>query len=416
MVSAAILLAHPNQSDTVRNPLASDASALPAGRQLYDQTCQACHGPAGQGDRGPALDRPLLARGENDADLFHTIQAGVPGTQMPPFPRLTDTDIWRLVVYIRSLQGRPTGAGATSATTPSTGGEPAAGEALFYGTAGCASCHEGNGRGGITGPDLSNAGQQTGEALEQKILEPNRTTPPAPGTGRGGPPPVTVTVKTRDGREIRGVRRNEDTFSLQLMDGSGRLHLLDKLELASQTTEAKSLMPADYGTRLSPAEIASLVAYLQHQHGRDLAKTSAQPIGEGVGFARLKNAAAEPANWTMYWGDYHGLHYSALDQITPANVKTLRTAWTAPIPSTTTLETTPVVVDGVMYVTSGGDPLTVLALDARTGRQVWRDSRAQKGKKPHEINPYNPGVGGAAAPPYRGKGPPPRAWVSPRGR
>src|SRR4051812_5866082 len=103
-VSAAIVLAQANQSDTVRNPLASDPAAASAGRQVYDGACQACHGPAGQGDRGPALDQPRLTRGENDAVLFHTIRTGVPGTQMPPFARLTDNEIWQLVSHIRDLQ------------------------------------------------------------------------------------------------------------------------------------------------------------------------------------------------------------------------------------------------------------------------------------------------------------------------
>ena len=69
------------------------------------------------------------------------------------------------------------------------------------------------------------------------------------------PTPATVVVKTRDGREIRGVRRNEDTFSLQMVDASGQLHLLDKLQLASVAVENTSLMPGDYATRLSAAEI-----------------------------------------------------------------------------------------------------------------------------------------------------------------
>src|SRR5204862_1475800 len=90
--------------------------------------------------------------------------------------------------------------------------------------------------------------------------------------------------------------------------------------------------------------------------------------------------------------DHQRTHYSALHHVTPGNVKHLRAAWAAPIPGTITLETTPVVVDGVMYVTSGGDPLTVLALDARTGRQVWRYARPQRVKNPYEINPYNRGV------------------------
>jgi alcohol dehydrogenase (cytochrome c) len=385
---AAVLLGQANQSDTVRNPLDADASAVPAGRQLYNQTCQACHGPEGQGDRGPALDRPALPHGDNDGDLFHTIRAGLQGTQMPPFARLSDNEVWQLVTYIRSIQGRSPANATTAATVA---GDPSAGEALFYGAAGCAGCHEVNGRGGITGPDLSAAGQQPAAALRQKIVDPNRPAPPA-GGGRGAPPPVTIVARTRDGREIRGVRRNEDTFSLQLVDAAGRLHLLDKRELASQAIENRSLMPSDYATRLSAGDLQNVIAFLVRQRGRDLVKTSAQPIGDAVSFERLKNAKAEPHNWLMYWGDYQGTHYSSLEQVTPANVKTLRAAWAAPIPGTITLEATPVVVDGLMYVTSGGDPLTVLALDARTGRQVWRYARPQKVKNPYEINPYNRGV------------------------
>ena len=111
-----------------------------------------------------------------------------------------------------------------------------------------------------------------------------------------------------------------------------------------------------------------------------------------MSFERLRNAKDEARNWLMYWGDYQGTHYSSLNQITAGNVKTLGSAWAAPVPGTTALEVTPIVVDGVMYVSSGGDPLTVLALDARTGRQIWRYSRPQKSKNPYEINPFNRGV------------------------
>ena len=52
-----------------------------------------------------ALDRSTLPHGDNDGDLFHTIRAGLPGTQMPPFARLTDNEVWQLVTYVRSLSG-----------------------------------------------------------------------------------------------------------------------------------------------------------------------------------------------------------------------------------------------------------------------------------------------------------------------
>jgi len=380
-----------NQSDTVRNPLDADPAAAAAGRQLYDRTCAGCHGPAGQGDRGPALDTATLAHGSSDGDLFHTIRAGLPGTQMPAFPRLTDTQTWQLVAFIHRLQGAE-----PETSTETVPGDPAVGEAIFFGAGGCATCHEVNGRGGIAGPDLSGAGRLAATALRRKIVDPNNPIPPSPsagrGGGRGGAAPAALTVTTKDGRRIRGVRRNEDTFSLQMVDVSGRLHLLDKTKLASIVVEDTSLMPADSSTRLSAADITHLVAYLRAQQGRDLSKTSARPVTGGVTFERLRNAGAEPHNWLMYWGDYQGTHYSSLDQITSANVKTLQGVWAAPVPGTTTLETAPLVVDGVMYVTSGGDPLTVLALDARSGRQIWRYARPQKVKNPYEINPFNRGV------------------------
>ena len=111
-----------------------------------------------------------------------------------------------------------------------------------------------NARGGIVGPDLSNAGRLSPAVLQQKIVNPNgpgAASAGGRGGGRGGAAPATVVVKTRDGREIRGVRRNEDTFSLQMIDASGQLQLFDKLKLASVVVESTSLHPPDYATRLS---------------------------------------------------------------------------------------------------------------------------------------------------------------------
>src|SRR3954451_24737385 len=97
-MAAGVLFAQQNQSDTVRNPVANDPAAVAAGQRVYSQACQACHGSAGRGDRGPALTG-ALSHGNEDADVFHTIRAGIPGTQMPPFARLTDTETWQLVSY-----------------------------------------------------------------------------------------------------------------------------------------------------------------------------------------------------------------------------------------------------------------------------------------------------------------------------
>jgi alcohol dehydrogenase (cytochrome c) len=78
------------------------------------------------------------------------------------------------------------------------------------------------------------------------------------------------------------------------------------------------------------------------------------------------------ADWTSYNGDYTGRRYSTLREITAANVNQVRAAWVFHPGNSENLEATPVVVRGVMYVTAAND---VFALDARTGRQVWRHSR-----------------------------------------
>ena len=105
-------------------------------------------------------------------------------------------------------------------------------------------------------------------------------------------------VKTLDGREIRGVRRNEDTFSLQMIDTAGQLRLFDKLQLSSVVVDSTSLHPPDYATRLSADEIANLVAYLRTLQARDLSKTAAAPpVPGGVTYERLR-AARQPNRTT----------------------------------------------------------------------------------------------------------------------
>jgi alcohol dehydrogenase (cytochrome c) len=78
------------------------------------------------------------------------------------------------------------------------------------------------------------------------------------------------------------------------------------------------------------------------------------------------------ANWTSYNGDYTGRRYSALHEITAQNVMQLRASWIFHSSNSERLEVTPVVVGGVMYVTSAND---AFALDARTGRVIWHHQR-----------------------------------------
>jgi alcohol dehydrogenase (cytochrome c) len=77
-------------------------------------------------------------------------------------------------------------------------------------------------------------------------------------------------------------------------------------------------------------------------------------------------------NWSSYNGDYTGRRYSALREIDKSNVSKLRAEWVFHVANSNHLEVTPVVVDGMMFVTSAND---AFALDAQTGRTVWHYSR-----------------------------------------
>src|SRR5579872_4435391 len=88
-----------------------------------------------------------------------------------------------------------------------------------------------------------------------------------------------------------------------------------------------------------------------------------------VPFERIRDAAKEPGNWLTYSGDYTGRRYSPLDQINAGNVAKLRMAWMRQVNELDTLETSPIVVDGVMFISQ--PPNIVEALDARTGRTLW---------------------------------------------
>ena len=84
---------------------------------------------------------------------------------------------------------------------------------------------------------------------------------------------------------------------------------------------------------------------------------------------RLLKADEEPGNWLMYSGNYRSYRYSSLDQITPANVNPVHLKWIYQMKTTHHVETTPLVVDGIMYATR--PPNDVVALDTQTGRRLW---------------------------------------------
>ena len=368
--------------DTVTNPMAGNQEAIAAGKTLYAQTCANCHGDDARGNRGPSLVSGSFSHGGTDADLFHTVRNGVAGTQMPAFAALPADTIWKIIAYLRSLSG------VGESVNEVVPGDTAAGEKIFWGKGGCGACHEVNERGGDVGADLSAAGTSSAATLRGEILNPNA--PPGRGRRRRFFGPESLLVTTRDGRPIRGMRRAEDSYTLIMTGVDGKLYRFDKRDLQAEKATQESLMPTDYGKLLSPAELENLIAYLKCLKARDLTKTIQASLPDGVGFARLKDSEAEPQNWLTYWGGYKSHHFSALNEITPANVHLLQAKWSQQMPGSSVLESTPLVVDGTMY--TSGEPGQVFAIDARSGLEIWRYERKQRVVNPYQTNPYNRGV------------------------
>jgi alcohol dehydrogenase (cytochrome c) len=369
--------------DTQKNPFAGDPAAIAAGKTLYAETCQSCHGGEARGDRGPALASGNFTHGSEDTDLFRTIRAGVPGSQMPAFALLPADNVWRIITYLRSLNTNHAADGETVA------GDAATGQQIFWGKGGCGRCHEVNARGSAIGADLSDAGKNSADYLHRMIMNPNAPAAAAQRWFRPGG----VRVKTRAGEEVVGIQRAEDNYTVIMTDLNGQLRRFDRKDLLAEQVEPKSLMPDNYSQLLSPTEIQDLVAYLKTLKSRDLTKTIQVDLPGGLSFARLRNAAAEPQNWLTYWGNYQGHHYSALNQITPLNVPRLQAQWSVQMPPGPVLEATPLVVDGILYTTyTTAASAGVYAIDARSGLTIWKYDRRQKATNPNQINPFNRGV------------------------
>jgi alcohol dehydrogenase (cytochrome c) len=94
-----------------------------------------------------------------------------------------------------------------------------------------------------------------------------------------------------------------------------------------------------------------------------------------VTYKRIANPDAEPGNWLTYSGNYSGHRFSQLAEITPTSVARLRPVWVYQIRAAGRFETSPIVADGVMYVTE--PPTKVTALDLRSGRPLWSWQRPQ---------------------------------------
>lgn len=252
-----------------KNPYAGDADAAKRGEFHFRINCAFCHGLGARGGgRGPDLTRARKRHGSSDAEMFQTINQGVPGTAMPPNGTtgqgvgMTEVEVWDVITYLRSVQVK-------SPSQPA--GDAIHGKQLFYGDSNCSGCHMVEGKGGRLGPDLTAVGMaRATDAIVDSVRNPSRRLAPGllEATKEFPQEYVTVTVVTPQGQEIKGVTMNEDNFSLQMMDASEQIHLFEKDKLRSIKKSRTSMMPIYNPTLLSDKDLQDIVAYLQSVGGK----------------------------------------------------------------------------------------------------------------------------------------------------
>ena len=177
---------------------------------------------------------------------------------MPP-NGLPANDAWKVTAYIHGLRG-------TAIDTPAKG-DVAQGEAIFWGKGKCGDCHMINGKGGLSGPDLSNvAGIRKYSSIVDALTKVQHRVATDGGSHAQALFPVTtyqpVRVTMRNGKVINGVLRNEDSYTLQVFGSDNQLYLLDRDKLKEVYYVPKSLMPTDFDKRLTATEFQDLMAYL----------------------------------------------------------------------------------------------------------------------------------------------------------
>lgn len=237
--------------------IAPDANAQAQGNdagqdaQRFVEYCAGCHGAdAKGGDKAPALISASNAN-RSDSDLFRIVRDGTQGG-MPSFAQIGDENIRAVLQFLKVLEGN-TLSESGSAETAVTG-DVDAGRALYFGKAQCSECHLMQGKGGFIARGLTNYGRNRAPDQILKAI----TTPDTPLE----PSSQVVTVTTKTGRKLTGVLRNEDNFNLDLQSEDGRYHFLARSEVTDVRYTEHSLMPRDYGTRLSPKELNDIVSFL----------------------------------------------------------------------------------------------------------------------------------------------------------
>lgn len=222
---------------------------LAGGRKIFESQCALCHGQTGSGGRGPSLNRPQLDHAPDDKALQKVISEGLE-PEMPAAWQLNDHEVSAVAAYVRSLGAAP---------REKLPGDPSRGARIFE-SSGCGGCHMVAGKGGGFGPELTLIGTRRNAAyLRQTVLQPAGSLPDGFGY---------FSATDAAGNTLRGIRVNEDTFTIQLKDTAGRFHSFRKSDLKDlRRLEHQTPMPA-YQGRLSGGDLDDLVAYLAALRGK----------------------------------------------------------------------------------------------------------------------------------------------------
>ena len=354
---------------------ASQAADFRQAEEQFEQLCEGCHGEGGEGgDRAPALVNSRSLRSRSEQQIRDVIKNGTPGG-MPPFG-LADWELRSIAAWVHSRN--------LSAYNTRPAGDAAAGEQFFFSGGQCSTCHMIHGRGRANGPDLSDIGlKSTISEIESALDNPTaqmgmHTTPSCPSWAFCPDEAWTVVqVRLRDGSDLRGFARNRAEHDLQLQTFDGRIHLLMDTDYEEIRREQQSYMPA---LKATPGERKNLLAYLSSLAGVSPGPLATEP--EPIPQEAINSVTTpKEGDWPTYNGVPGGNRYSTLDQINTTNVGRLQLQWVHSL-NGTGLETTPVVSDGVMYVTTPGQ---VCALDSQTGREIWCYGAFERGRSSSSV-------------------------------
>ena len=216
---------------------------------MFEIRCALCHSIDGGGGRGPSLRRPKLTHAADDEALKSVIENGIP-PDMPGAWYLSKEEIASVAAYVRSLGNVP------PEILP---GDPTRGRSI-YARSGCSACHILSGEGSGYGPELTEVSARRGSVrLRETLQNPAKTIPENF---------LFVEAIPNSRETIRGIRLNEDTFTIQLKDQQGRLHSFRKSDLRElKKLRGETPMPS-YSSVLSAAELDDLINFLASQRGK----------------------------------------------------------------------------------------------------------------------------------------------------